>query len=126
MSKIHKVSQLDIEETARACHENNRIWCEYNNDFSQVSWDKAPENIKESARDGVRFHVSNPNAGAAGSHTNWLKFKIADGWVYGEKKDVVAKTHPLLIPYEELQPSDKIKDAFFHNLVHTLLRDYMQ
>lgn len=64
-------------------------------------------------RNGVRFIVENPDADLSASHDNWLKQKVAEGWVYGEVKDPEAKTHPCCVPYEELPESQKFKDLLF-------------
>ena len=43
-------------------------------------------------------------------HDVWAKSRIAEGWVYGEKKDNEKKTTPCLVPYEELPESEKDYD----------------
>lgn len=43
-------------------------------------------------------------------HDVWAVGRIAEGWVYGEKKDAERKTTPLLIPYDELPESEKDYD----------------
>lgn len=43
-------------------------------------------------------------------HDVWAAGRIAEGWVYGEKKDVEKKTTPLLIPYAELPEVEKDYD----------------
>lgn len=43
-------------------------------------------------------------------HDVWAKKRIAEGWVYGEKKDDTKKTTPCLVPYEELSESEKEYD----------------
>ena len=43
-------------------------------------------------------------------HNVWAAGRIAEGWVYGDKKDVERKTTPLLIPYSELPESEKEYD----------------
>ena len=40
-------------------------------------------------------------------HENWSAGRIADGWVYGEKRDDVKKTTPCLVPYDELPEREK-------------------
>ncbi|MBQ2798487.1 MAG: Ryanodine receptor Ryr [Ruminiclostridium sp.] len=40
-------------------------------------------------------------------HENWAKGRIADGWVYGEKRDDEKKTTPCLVPYDELSETEK-------------------
>ena len=43
-------------------------------------------------------------------HEVWSAGRIAEGWTYGEKKDDVLKTTPLLIPYRDLPESEKEYD----------------
>ena len=43
-------------------------------------------------------------------HDVWAAGRIAEGWVYGKKKDAEMKTTPLLIPYDKLPESEKDYD----------------
>ncbi len=43
-------------------------------------------------------------------HENWAAGRLAEGWVYGEKKDDVKKTTPCLVPYEMLSEQEKDYD----------------
>jgi hypothetical protein len=44
-------------------------------------------------------------------HARWNAFMRSEGFLYGQKKDLeVAKTHPLLLPYDKLDPSQRDKD----------------
>lgn len=43
-------------------------------------------------------------------HEVWSAGRMAEGWVYGEKRDDALKTHPCLVPYEELPESEKAYD----------------
>lgn len=110
-----------IDATARVAHEANRAWCMVNGDDTQPTWDEAPDWQKESARDGVLFHVNNPDAGDSASHDNWMAHKKAGGWVYGEVKDPEAKTHPCMVPFDQLPPVQQIKDGLFRAIVHATL-----
>lgn len=40
-------------------------------------------------------------------HEVWAKNRRDLGWTYGEKRDDKLKTHPSLIPYEELSEEEK-------------------
>jgi hypothetical protein len=113
---------MDVVETiARVAHEMNRTWCVADDDNSQLPWEEAPEWQRESARNGVRFHMENPDASDSASHDNWMAEKLADGWTYGLVKDPEAKTHPCIVPFEELPPSQQFKDHLFRGVVHTML-----
>lgn len=112
--------KLSACSVARICHEANRAYCASQGDHSQPTWEDAPQWQRESAINGVVFHVQNPEAGPAGSHENWLKVKTADGWVYGEVKDPEAKTHPCCVPYDQLPAEQQVKDYIFVGIVHSL------
>lgn len=43
-------------------------------------------------------------------HEVWAQSRMAQGWVYGEQRDDVRKTHPCLVPYESLPESEKDYD----------------
>jgi len=43
-------------------------------------------------------------------HEVWSETRINQGWVYGEQRDDEKKTHPCLIPYEELPEEEKEYD----------------
>lgn len=114
------MSPTTIEQIARVCHETNRAWCAANGDLSQPTWDAA----EKWQRDSTFAAVTTAQAGAspAEQHQAWIDTRIADGWVYGEAKDVEAKTHPCLVPYDELPPEQRIKDSLFIAVVSTLSR----
>lgn len=46
-------------------------------------------------------------------HGSWMQAYFAMGWVYGEKYNREAKTHPDLIPYAQLGQLERDKDAVF-------------
>lgn len=43
-------------------------------------------------------------------HEVWAESRISKGWVYGEQRDDEKKTHPCLVPYEELPEEEKEYD----------------
>lgn len=112
---------ISIEKIAQAAHEINKAYCESLGDFSQPSWEDAPQWQKNSSVNGVKFHRENPDADPESSHENWLKEKCADGWVYGELKDPENKTHPCCVPYEMLPQEQRSKDFIFRQVIHSLL-----
>ncbi len=114
----------DEEKTAgiaKICHEANRAYCEsFLGDYTQKPWAMAPEWQRQSAIKGVLFHIANPDAGDAASHENWMRDKLADGWTFGDVKNEVAKTHPCLVPFDQLPPEQQAKDRLFRGIVHAL------
>lgn len=105
---------------AIVCHEANRAYCQSIGDLSQTSWNNAPDWQKQSAVNGVNFHLENPGAKPQDSHNSWLEEKKADGWKYGAVKNAELKEHPCFVPYEELPTEQQKKDALFIAIVEAL------
>ena len=104
---------------AELAHEANRLYCYVLGDFSQRPWDESPLWQIDSAKAGVRAVI----AGATSEqlHESWMKQKVDEGWVYGEVKDPAAKTHPCLVPYEDLPAAQRVKDTLFREVVTAYL-----
>lgn len=47
---------------------------------------------------------------AKNAHEVWAEMRVQDGWVFGPERDDANKTHPCLVPYEELPESEKEYD----------------
>lgn len=43
-------------------------------------------------------------------HEVWSANRIAEGWTYGEQRNDQLKTHPCLVPYDELPEEEKAYD----------------
>lgn len=112
---------MKVEDIAMICHEANRAYCYALGDFSQVPWANAPEWQRESAKNGVKFHIDNPNSKASDSHDNWYKEKAEQGWKYGAVKDPEKKEHPCFVPYAWLPKEQQRKDALFIAVVRALI-----
>lgn len=111
----------NIEQIARVAHEVNRAYCLALGDTSQAPWEDAPQWQKDSAINGVKFHLDNPSAGADHSHNAWWAEKEAAGWKYGPVKDAEKKEHPCCVPYDQLPVEQRAKDYLFRGLVHAIV-----
>ena len=59
------------------------------------------------------------------AHDSWWRAYEAMGWVYGQERDVAARTHPDMVPFSELEQREQDKDAVFLALV-LIARDYVR
>lgn len=114
------MNQRSVQEIARVCHEVNRGLCIALNDYSQPSWEDAPDWQKVSAVHGVEAILAGRARTPEESHGSWTKEKIEAGWTYGPVKDPEAKTHPCLVRYEELPSEQRLKDVLFLAVVQVL------
>jgi hypothetical protein len=112
---------MRINDIARVVHEANRA-IQIIQDVPGISvspeWDKLDGETRESAIDGV-YGVLAGNTPEE-SHENWMKFKKDNGWKFGPVKNEGFKTHPLLIPYSELDSNARMKDDLFCAIVQAL------
>jgi hypothetical protein len=112
---------FNVTGVAMVCHEANRAYCTSIGDNSQPTWADAPEWQKNSALDGVTFHLESLMQGVdpkpSASHESWLAAKKADGWIYGPIKNPYTKQHPCYVPYDKLPVSQRTKDYIFGAIV---------
>lgn len=106
-------SEQQIQLAAKTCHIVNRAYCAGLGDNSQPSWDDAPKWQRDSAINGVRAILANPQSTPEHSHENWLAHKKEAGWKYGPVKDPDKKEHPCCVPYAQLPSQQKQKDVLF-------------
>lgn len=110
----------DVLEIARVCHEANKAWCDAHGDHSQSWWVYAADWQRQSAIKGVEFAIANPDALDSAQHDAWTADKVKDGWIYGDVKDAEKKTHPCLVPFDQLPPHQQAKDRLFRAIVKAL------
>jgi hypothetical protein len=70
----------------------------------------APEPIDTSKSVVTQDIVELTERLARNSHDVWARQRIKDGWKFGAKRDDGKKEHPCLVPYEDLQESEKEYD----------------
>ena len=56
-------------------------------------------------------------------HIRWSWEKRINGWTFGSTKDELKRTHPSLIPYDNLSESEKEKDRELVRLIPAFLQD---
>ena len=69
------------------------------------------EDQLKSLEDGIGFMLKHPYATPRENHENWMRMKNIQGWVYGAINDFENKTHPDLVPFDQLPEIEKRKDA---------------
>ena len=114
------ISKEAVEVIAKMCHQANKAWCEIHDDNSQKDWYEAEQWQRDSAIKGVEYRLANPSSGKDAQHNAWMADKVNDGWVFGEVKDAEKKTHPCIVPFEQLPLFQQKKDALFCAIVDSV------
>lgn len=108
-----------VDTIARVAHDANRaLQLATADPAPSPPWEEAPAWQRNSARDGVAKALD--GATPEQLHNSWCEFKLADGWAHGEVKDPARRTHPCLVPYEQLPEEQRAKDTLFHSIVSAL------
>lgn len=107
-----------IDNICRECHTANNSLRLTNNESELPDWEYLSQDLKDNTKNTVLQILDNPSYTAENAHDEWMKHKMTQGWVYGENKDDVKKTHPLLIPFSEMSDIDKLKDQLFIDIVN--------
>lgn len=115
------MNRLSAGQIARVVHEANKGYCESIGDYSQVTWEKAPEWQRESAIKGVQAVLDGTARTPEEQHQSWLDEKVRTGWQFGAIKNAETKRHPCMVPYDALPPEQKMKDHLFRAIVTTLI-----
>ena len=64
----------------------------------------------------------NRSADAEALHEDWVRAYEKMGWVYGPVRDTEKKTHPDMVPFNDLPKDERDKDEIFLALVEFAFR----
>lgn len=110
---------VDPEIIARVIHEANRALQQALQDPApSPSYDDAPDWQLLPLREGVSAALDGVTPQEL--HEQWMGDKFANGWRYGPVKDAEAKTHPCLVPYDDLPTEQRAKNDLFLAIVGAL------
>ena len=107
---------------ARICHEANREYCASIGDPVPQPWEECSTDARKSTILGVMAHDEDLGLTPERSHELWVETKTLQGWTWGYNKDEEAKTHPCMISYRDLSPSQQMKDRLFGAICKVLLK----
>jgi len=80
-------------------------------------WEKRDEAFKKQMTEYVEGLRGKTLPTPEEAHNSWWRKYEEMGWKYGEVRDIVAKTHPDMVPFNELPKDERDKDEVFLALV---------
>jgi len=82
------------------------------------AWEDRDEKFRKQMVDVVQKYIkSNKIPTPEEAHNSWVKAYLDMGWKYGKVRDTKKKTHPDLLPFDQLPKDERDKDAIFLSLV---------
>ena len=108
------------ERIAHTVHEALSAWRVANGHKALKPWPQMSEAERQSTYESVDYVIAHPNSTPVHQHEQWLEQKKRDGWTYAARRNNRKKTHPMLLPYEELPDYERRKDALLNAIVRAL------
>jgi hypothetical protein len=113
---------MTTEQIAKICHEAVAAYSKSLGDSKAIpSWDKATEEEKEAVTKSVILHIGSVDAYPAENHNAWVKERVDSGWVFGEVEDEKKKTHPFILPFDQLPIEQQIKEHLLRGIVQSMI-----
>jgi hypothetical protein len=107
------------EQIAHVVHEANRALQVIQGDPApSLPWLCETPEIRANAIAGVR--AARDGVSPRVLHETWCRDKTEHGWTYGPVKDAVARTHPCLVPYDQLPDGQREKNRVFIAVVEAM------
>lgn len=113
----HELNDTDL---ARICHEAHlALRIGLNDSATDVHWDALPQERRDLVADEVRRIREGQSLETV--HAAWVNWMLERGWTPGER-NVIARTHPNLVPYAELPVGEqaKVRQAFRIVFTHVM------
>ena len=98
-----------------ANHELQRFQCD---PAPSHPWNYESDEIRRNVIAGVRS--ARDGVSPRDNHELWVKDKAAHGWKWGPEKNAVKKTHPCMVPYDDLPSEQQDKNRMFVAIVDAL------
>lgn len=107
------------EQIARVIHAANReVQLILGDPSPSLSWSLESRFQQNSVIEGVMDALS--GLSPEESHEEWRAHRVAAGWRYGPVKSETERTHPCLVPFDELPREQQAKDRLFVAIVRAL------
>ena len=112
---------VTAEDIASVIHDaNRRLQIIQGDQRPSALWDEAADYMVRESTESVALALADPERTPEQNHQGWMDRMAADGWTYGPDKDETARTHPLLVPWDELPEEARQKDRMFIAIVRAL------
>ncbi len=107
MKKKEKIAKLIYEATRMEAEWSKRS-------IVPEEWENRDEKFRNQFVDIIGKYLSLDKLPTPPeAHDSWMEAYFKMGWKYGKARNVEKKTHPDLLPFDELPQDERDKDAIF-------------
>lgn len=111
---------MKIQQIAQLCHESGRLFSKIIGAEAPPDWESLTPDEKAEIIALVDYRIENTNAPFSAQHAKWKDNKIAAGWKFGKIFNEDKKTHPCIIPYDELPINTRRADAIAVAIINAM------
>ena len=111
---------VQIETVAELAHEIIRALAHETDGTVMPPWSEAPEWMQKSSLEMVTAMYKDPSLPASHFHDVWMKQRTDAGWKWGPVRNEETKENPAMVPYTDLPPHQRAKDAALKAMVATI------
>jgi len=106
---------MTCEELTKILYEATRLEAEWSHrSVVPEAWEQRDEKFKQQMIEIVKHYLEIDKLPTPEeAHNSWMESYLKIGWQYGKVRDTEKKTHPDLVPYDDLPSDEKEKDAIF-------------
>jgi len=115
------IGRMNLFHVAMIAWEAYRNYLDIIGELPAPPWLAADNSKREQFVNGVKFHAENPNATPADSHEHWRKYMEARGYQYGDERNIKEKTHPAMIPFNQLPPELQAPHHLFASICKSMI-----
>lgn len=108
------------DKIAKAAYEARRAY-DASLGINLPPWEEAEDWLVRSYRATVAWMRNHPGATVQEAHEARLEAVFNAGWTRGPTIDATAKTHPALVPWDELPAEQRMRDAIGVAVIAALL-----
>lgn len=104
-----------VEDIAKWIYEATRVEAEWSKrPIVPEAWENRDDKFRNQFVDIIaKYMAMDKLPTPAEAHESWNQAYYKMGWKYGKVRDTKAKTHPDLVPFDDLPQPEKDKDAIF-------------
>lgn len=115
MIDISYYNEKKVKEIARLIYEATRLEADWSRrSVVPEKWEERDKKFRDQFINIIiKYSSLEKLPTPTEAHQSWMSDYFKMGWKYGEKRDVVKKTHPDLLPFDELPRDERDKDAIF-------------
>ncbi|GBC62521.1 hypothetical protein DENIS_3493 [Desulfonema ishimotonii] len=114
------MKKITVEQAARSFHQHLKAFRESLGDYTLPDWEETTKHNREMGVRFVRYTLANQSITPESHHEKWVANMAKRGWRHGNERNPDKKTHPCMVPWEDLPYHEQAKTVLMIATVNIL------